>query len=611
MKKYFLRGISALMMSIGIASCHHEVENNSQYGVDVVAQKKEQFSKAFKSAFGDITTGQTWGFERTPATNITISDEDGFIVTDDIQGETIRNYDFETITEEEPIYEYSEYYQNINGRKKVKDTSKTIVQHKFMPHFEYSFEAHDVVVEAGRVFCENLASSYEDPSDNPDSKNDFDYNDIVFDAYIIERIYIKKTIASIWESKRTIVEHRAEYIDETKATDGFVTTYTEDSGWGDFLQNTEVAPYKTKQINIRKDKTALEGITADPQIFAKVLLVAAGGTKEATILGDEVHGLFNVNVSTMVNTYGGTTSSSRVTGSFVSKDPVQLTNSHTFYDTNNEFDMDRKVADDYAKADDALYPGITSSTILFGGYKNIVDIPVMVRFENKSACQLEAKVGEAPHKIAMQPEKITTNLSSKAFAAPWPIENYSIDLAYSDFNKTGSSQKVATWTTRNVGYTYNDAESISCETKGTSHVFSASGSTASIIISTLYDNSKDKGNEGGYDISKGMKFENNGDIVGMLNEGDIIKVTGSVINAEKSIAFDETKNWIVYLCDGNSNNLAEEKGYNSNNVIANFTISSSILSKLKSSASGQNAFILNGENIKVSTVSIIRTSTSG
>ena len=130
MKKYFLRGISALMMGMGIASCHHEVENVSQYGVDVVAEKKEQFDNAFKNAFGTIASGQTWGFERTPATNITLSNEDGYIVTDDILGETIRNYDFETITEEEPIYEYSEYYQNLNGRKKVKDTSKTTVQHK-------------------------------------------------------------------------------------------------------------------------------------------------------------------------------------------------------------------------------------------------------------------------------------------------------------------------------------------------------------------------------------------------------------------------------------------------------------------------------------------------
>ena len=599
MKKYLLTGILALMTGICFVSCHHEVDSYTG-NVDAVTQKKEQFSSAFKSAFGDITSGQTWGFERTPATSITPSDEDGFIVTDDILGETIRNYDFETIKEDEPTYEYSEYYQNINGRKKVKDSTKITVQHKFMPHFDYIFEAYDVVAEAGRVFCEDLSSSYAYSSDNPASKNVFDYNDIVFDAYIINRIYVRKTTASVWESKRTIVEHHVEYVDETKETDDFVTTYTEDSGWGDFQQNTEVAPYKTKQLNIRKDKNALEGITADSHLFAKVLLVAAGGTKEATILGNEIHGLFNVNVSTMVNTYGGATSSQSA-GSFVSRDPVQLTNSHSFYDTNDEFDLERKVADDFAQADDALYPGITSSSILFGGYKNIINIPIIVRFVDKSVYQLEAEVGEAPHKIAMQPEK--NAVSSKAFAASWPCENYSIDLAYSDFNKTGSSQKVATWTSYNAIYTYNDAENIPCEAKGTSHVFSASSSTASIIISTLYD----KSNEGGYDISKGLTLESNDGIVNILNEGDIIKVTGSVINAEKSIALDETKNWIVYLGDGNANSLAEEKGYNSDKVTANFTISSNILSKLKSGVSGQNAIILRGENIKVSTVSIIRT----
>lgn len=607
MKKYFLSGISALMMGIGVVSCHHEVENNSQYGVDVVAQKKEQFSKSFKSAFGDITSGQTWGFERTPAANVTLSNEDEYIVTDDIQGETIRNYVFETIKEEEPVYGYSEYYQNLNGRKKVKDTSKTTVQHKFMPHFEYSFEVHDVVAEAGRVFCEDLASSYEDPSDNPDSKNDFDYNDIVFDAYIIERIYIRKTIASVWESKRTIVEHRTEYIDETKATDDFVTTYTEDSGWGDFKQNTEVAPYKTKQINIRKDKKALEGITVEPQKFAKVNLQAVGCTKDATVLGEEVHGLFNISVATLVNVIDP---EAQGYGTYVARDTVHLVNYHNSYDLEDEFDSERKVADDYAKADESLYSGITSSTLLFGGYKNIIDIPVMVRFQDRQATFLQSEVGEAPHKIAMQPEIVTADGKNKAYAAPWPNENYAIDLVYSDFNKMGSSQKVATWTNPNRSYTYNEAEDIAIEAKGASNVTPASGTISSTIITTLYDSSKDKGNEGGYDISKGMKFDNNGDIVGMLNEGDIIKLTGSVINAEKSIAFDETKNWIVYLCDGNSNNLAEEKGYNSDNVTANITISKSILTKLKNSASDQNAFILNGENIKVSTVSIVRISTS-
>jgi hypothetical protein len=309
----------------------------------------------------------------------------------------------------------------------------------------------------------------------------------------------------------------------------------------------------------------------------------------------------------MVNTFDNGSGNMPSASGNVSKDPVQLTNSHTIYDLNDEFDIERKVADDYAKGDDTLYPGITTSNILFGGYKNVINIPVLVHFTDKNVYILEAETGAAPHKIAMQPVENGTNQNNKIFIAPWPCENYSIDLAYHDFNKTGSSQKVATWTALDASYTYQDAKTTTNEMQGTSYVIPAKGSTASTTIATLYDNSKDKDNEGGYDISRGMKFDNNADIVGMLNEGDIIKVTGSVINAEKSIALDETKNWIVYLCDGNSNNLAEEKGYNSDNVTANFTISKSILTKLKNSTSGQNAFILNGDNLKVSTVSIVRT----
>ena len=605
MKRYFWGWIIVLITSISFVNCRHDDNYQSNGNADAVAQKKEKFSKAFVGAFGEIASGQTWGFEYTPTTGVIPNDE--YIVTDDVTGETIRSYDFDKIIEEEPIYDYSNYYEDLNGKKK-RDISKTIVQHKFMPHYEYSFEACDVIIEAGRVFCENLASNYAYSADNPSSKNDFDFNDIVFDAYIIERTYIRKTIASVLESSRTIVEHYTEYIDKTEDTGDAVITYIEDSNWGDFQQYSEVTPYKTKQLNIRKDKDTLEGITVEPHIFAKVTLVAAGGTKEATILGEEVHGLFNVTVSTMVNSgYGSALSSS----GNVSKDPVQLTNSHIAYDLNDEFDIERKTADDYAKGDDALYSGITSSSLLFGGYKTIINIPVLVHFDDKHVCSLDTEKGEAPLKIAMQPEVIVTGLKEKTYAAPWPIENCSIDLAYEDFNKTGSSQTVATWTDPNRTYTYNDADIIACEAKGASHIFTASGSIASTIITTLYDNSKDKGHEGGYDISKGMTFENVSDIIGMLNEGDIIQVTGSVINAEKTLAVDETKNWIIYLCDGNANSLAEDKGYDSNNVTATFTISRSILAKLRSNVSGQNAIILNGENLKVMTVSIVRTSVSG
>jgi hypothetical protein len=291
---------------------------------------------------------------------------------------------------------------------------------------------------------------------------------------------------------------------------------------------------------------------------------------------------------------------------YIILDAVDLNNNHNGYDPDDEFDKTRKAIDDFAKGDDTLYPDITPSKYLFGGYEKVIDIPVQVRFDNKHVISLQAETGEAPHKIAMQPERLSAD---KVYVAPWPDENCSIDQAYSDFNKTGSNQTVATWTNPNREYTYNEAEDITVDAKGTSTSFQAISPVSSMIIATLYDNSKDgdKGNEGGYDISKGMTIGNIDGIVGMLKEGDIITVTGTIINADKSIAADATKNWMVSLSDGKSNLLDEVNGHNSDKVTATFTITKDIQTKLVYRASDQSAIILNGENIKVSTVFVIRT----
>lgn len=595
MKKYFLGGISALMMGIGFASCHHEVENVSQYGVDVVAEKKKQFDNAFKEAFGTIASGQTWGFERTASKSE--SAQDGYIETDDVLGNTIGSYDFSKIREDAPTYEYLNTIIDTDGKEK-RYVARTVIQHKYMPRLDYVFEARDFVTDAGRVFCEDLSSNYND------SKEYFDYNDAVFDASIIERTYIRKTTASIWEATRTATDYYTEDVSKTRGSDeGGEEKFIEYGEWGDFRQVAEVAPYKTKQLNLRWDKNSPEGVTVEPHKYAKVILQAAGGTKDTKVLGEEVHSAFGTSTSMMVNIID---KKSQKYKTYIILDAVDLNNNHNGYDPDDEFDKTRKAIDDFAKGDDTLYPDITPSKYLFGGYEKVIDIPVQVRFDNKHVISLQAELGEAPHKIAMQPEKLS---AGKVYVAPWPDENCSIDQAYSDFNKTGSNQTVATWDNPNREYTYNEAEDITVDAKGTSTSFQAINPVSSMIIATLYDNSKDgdKANEGGYDISKGMTIGNIDGIVGMLKEGDIITVTGTIINADKSIATDATKNWMVSLSDGKSNLLDEVNGHNSDKVTATFTITKDIQTKLVYRASDQSAMILNGENIKVSTVFVIRT----
>ena len=583
------------MMGMGIASCHHEVENVSQYGVDVVAEKKEQFDNAFKNAFGTIASGQTWGFARTASKSE--SAQDGYIETDDVLGNTIGSYDFSKIREDAPTYEYLNTIIDTDGKEK-RYVARTVIQHKYMPRLDYVFEARDFVTDAGRVFCEDLSSNYND------SKEYFDYNDAVFDASIIERTYIRKTMASIWEATRTATDYYTEDVSKTRGSDeGGEEKFIEYGEWGDFRQVTEVAPYKTKQLNLRWDKNSPEGVTVEPHKYARVILQAAGGTKDTKVLGEEVHSAFGTSTSMMVNILD---KKSQKYKTYIILDAVDLNNNHNGYDPDDEFDKTRKAIDDFAKGDDTLYPDITPSKYLFGGYEKVIDIPVQVRFDNKHVISLQAEIGEAPHKIAMQPERLSAD---KVYAAPWPDENCSIDQAYSDFNKTGSNQTVATWTNPDREYTFNEAKDVTVDVKGTSTSFQAISPVSSMIIATLYDNGKDedKGNEGGYDISKGMTIGNIDGIVGMLKEGDIITVTGTIINADKSIAADATKNWMVSLSDGKSNLLDEVNGHNSDKVTATFTITKDIQTKLVYRASDQSAIILNGENIKVSTVFVIRT----
>ena len=595
MKKYFLRGISALMMGMGIASCHHEVENVSQYGVDVVAEKKEQFDNAFKNAFGTIASGQTWGFARTASKSE--SAQDGYIETDDVLGNTIGSYDFSKIREDAPTYEYLNTFIDTDGKEK-RYVARTVIQHKYMPRLDYVFEARDFVTDAGRVFCEDLSSNYND------SKEYFDYNDAVFDASIIERTYIRKTTASIWEATRTATDYYTEDVSKTRGSDeGGEEKFIEYGEWGDFRQVAEVAPYKTKQLNLRWDKNSPEGVTVEPHKYARVILQAAGSTKDIKIFGEEVHSIFGTSTSMMVNILD---KNSQKYDTHIILDAANLNNNHNGYDPDDEFDKTRKTIDDFAKGDETLYPDITPSKYLFGGYEKVIDIPVQVRFDNKHVISLQAEIGEAPHKIAMQPERLSAD---KVYAAPWPDENCSIDQAYSDFNKTGSNQTVATWTNPYREYTFNEAKDVTVDVKGTSTSFQAISPVSSMIIATLYDNGKDedKGNEGGYDISKGMTIGNIDGIAGMLKEGDIITVTGTIINADKSTAGDATKNWMVSLSDGKSNLLDEVKGHDSDKVTATFTITKDIQTKLVYRASDQSAMILNGENLKVSTVFVIRT----
>ena len=144
-----------------------------------------------------------------------------------------------------------------------------------LPEYDYPVELIDEwwMVEKGRVFCEDLGQT---------SREDLDYNDVVFDAYIFKNHY-KYTR---WKRKKVNDAYVGEEIDE--------------------------------------------GPIEYTKYYANVEILAAGGTIPVTIQSNiegspsyQVHDMFNpkAEIVTMINTRDNNSSTQ---GSFEVRDPVQL-----------------------------------------------------------------------------------------------------------------------------------------------------------------------------------------------------------------------------------------------------------------------------------------------
>lgn len=109
-------------------------------------------------------------------------------------------------------------------------------------------------VTQGRIFCEDLGAT----TDSKNNRRDIDYNDVVFDAYLINEVYYTKTITT----KTTLVDGVSQGEPE-------ITTTTN---------------------------------TTSTNNYTKIVLQAAGGTIPLSVAGEEVHNKFGVDVDVMVNT---------------------------------------------------------------------------------------------------------------------------------------------------------------------------------------------------------------------------------------------------------------------------------------------------------------------
>ncbi len=191
--------------------------------------------------------------------------------------------------------------------------------------------------QCGRIFCEDLGVS---------TREDLDYNDVVFDVDVYQNYEAgTKYYYTIYSDGRKVLDRTEEYSTQR--------TYS-----------------------------------------AKITLQAAGGTLPLTVIGKEVHEMFGVGVTTMVNTRDD---NSTAFGSYVNgKSPVDL----------GEYTTSQ------------LFPGKQDTEEILAK-----DIPIVVNYNTaKEVAILSAEKGDAPAKL------FVPNHSTK-----WTVERKPLVIAYPKF----------------------------------------------------------------------------------------------------------------------------------------------------------------------------------
>jgi len=213
--------------------------------------------------------------------------------------------------------------------------------------------------EYGRVFCEDLGISAADAENN---RKDLDYNDAVFDVYNYYKNIYKKKITTV-----------------TTINGNDTTTKTTES-W-----ELAEGPIKSR---------------------TNIILQAAGGTIPLQIGGQEVHELFNVGVSTMVNTVRNETDAY---GSYTNRDPVSF-----------------------------------NTAVPYG---SIDSIPIIVRYSDEVG-EITAYEGTAPMKICVP------------IGTMWPAERQGVGDAYPNFRAYVSDHNVDPWSTSDADFLFTGVSAV-------------------------------------------------------------------------------------------------------------------------------------------------------
>ena len=231
------------------------------------------------------------------------------------------------------------------------------------------------LMDYGRVFCEDLGGNY-------NLREDFDYNDVVFDA-------------KLWKEE----EWQKVTITTMKVITTNTTYYVKDSGGNVVLENGQPKTYvetTTETIPTEEilEPTRVEG--AEPAFYAEICLLATGATLPVRVGGQdaiEVHKAFgDFSVDCMINTFDEYTAT--------------VKNGFGYHEVAEPVTLD--------------WIDVTSY------YKNkteysISDIPVYVRWQGTKATAVQAVKGSAPERFTIR-EKIN-----------WASERANMNVGYPAF----------------------------------------------------------------------------------------------------------------------------------------------------------------------------------
>ena len=273
-----------------------------------------------------------------------------------------------------------------------------------------------ILLDYGRVFCEDLGGNYNS------NRKDFDYNDVVFDAYLYKEVeYKRETVYDTYEVTVKWKGHLPKMVNGNYVYD--------DKGQMVYDENEteiEVSKYTSEPEYVSGPiESPVEGADNRATFKADICLIACGATKPIKVGAsndvNEVHKAFGgYSVDCMINTFDENTEKGGGFGYHVVAEPV---GPEDYSGVFRLIDITNEVTNKNAPS--------------------IADIPVYVQWDGISATKVVAPTGEVPQKFMSRAKD------------NWTSERCFLGDAYPSFTNWVSQPNKHFSTGANGSYLYN------------------------------------------------------------------------------------------------------------------------------------------------------------